>query len=59
MQSSLECIPNPKSSILQSGAGGVEAMDWAEMLERMYLRWAAARGFKVATVSRQPGDHVD
>jgi protein subunit release factor B len=41
---------------LQSGAGGVEAMDWAEMLERMYLRWAAARGFKVATVSRQPGD---
>jgi protein subunit release factor B len=34
----------------------VEAMDWAEMLERMYLRWAAARGYRVATTSRTPGE---
>lgn len=40
---------------LQSGAGGVEAMDWAAMLERMYTRWAGARGFEVATTSRTPG----
>ena len=33
----------------------MEAMDWAEMLERMYLRWAAARGYRVATTSRTPG----
>jgi PCRF domain len=31
-------------------------MDWAEMLERMYLRWAAARGYRVATTSRTPGE---
>lgn len=33
----------------------MEAMDWAEMLERMYVRWAAARNFKVQTTSRTPG----
>ncbi len=30
---------------IQAGAGGTEAQDWANMLMRMYLRWAAARGF--------------
>ena len=30
-------------------------MDWAEMLERMYTRWAAAKGFKVETLDRSRG----
>jgi len=32
---------------IQAGAGGTEAQDWAQMLMRMYLRWADARGFKI------------
>jgi peptide chain release factor 2 len=36
---------------IQAGAGGTEAQDWAQMLLRMYLRWAAARGFKPARSS--------
>lgn len=46
-------------TLLQAGAGGVEAMDWAAMLERMYVRWGAARGFKVQTTSRLPGVPVN
>ncbi|MGH7897397.1 MAG: PCRF domain-containing protein, partial [Candidatus Binatia bacterium] len=38
------------------GAGGLEAQDWAEMLERMYLRWAERRGFKTDLVDLQPGE---
>jgi peptide chain release factor 2 len=38
------------------GAGGTEAQDWAEMLLRMYLRWAERRGFKTETVDLQPGE---
>ena len=32
---------------VNAGAGGTDAQDWAEMLVRMYMRWAEARGFKV------------
>jgi len=38
------------------GAGGTESQDWAEMLLRMYLRWAERRGFKTETVDLQPGE---
>lgn len=38
---------------LHAGAGGVEAMDWAEMLLRMYTRWAEQRGYKVNVVDLQ------
>ncbi len=40
---------------LNSGAGGTDSQDWAEMLLRMYLRWAERRGFKVELVDRQDG----
>ncbi len=33
-------------------------MDFAEMLERMYLRWAAAKGFKATIIDRMPGDEA-
>jgi peptide chain release factor 2 len=41
---------------LHSGAGGTESQDWAEMLLRMYLRWAERRGFHTETVDLQPGE---
>ncbi len=41
---------------LHPGAGGTEAQDWAEMLLRMYLRWAERHGFKAEMVDSQPGE---
>ena len=41
---------------LHPGAGGVESMDWAQMLLRMYLRWAEREGFAVTITDTQPGD---
>ncbi len=41
---------------LHAGAGGTEAQDWAEMLLRMYLRWADAKGFKTKIIDQLPGD---
>ena len=41
---------------IQSGSGGTEAQDWADMLLRMYLRWAEKRGFEVEIVELSPGD---
>jgi peptide chain release factor 2 len=41
---------------IHSGAGGTESQDWAEMLMRMYMRWATDKGFKVDIISIQAGD---
>ncbi|MGL6292321.1 peptide chain release factor 2 [Eubacterium aggregans] len=41
---------------LHPGAGGTESNDWAEMLLRMYTRWAESKGYKVKTLDLQPGD---
>ena len=41
---------------IHPGAGGTESNDWAEMLLRMYTRWAESRGYKVKTLDLQPGD---
>ena len=41
---------------IQSGAGGTEANDWADILFRMYSRWAERRGFAVELQDVQPGD---
>jgi peptide chain release factor 2 len=49
-----------RSAILtiHPGAGGTESQDWAEMLLRMYLRWAERRGFKSELVDSQAGDEA-
>src|SRR5213075_254174 len=41
---------------IQSDAGGTDAQDWAEILLRMYLRWAANRGFQTEILERSPGE---
>jgi peptide chain release factor 2 len=43
---------------IHAGAGGTDAQDWAEMLLRMYVRWAERRGFKVEMVDQMPGDEA-
>jgi peptide chain release factor 2 len=43
---------------LQSGEGGTDAQDWAEMLLRMYLKWAERRGFKVTVEAAQEGSEA-
>jgi len=41
---------------IQSGSGGTEAQDWAEMLMRMYLRWGESHGFKTDVIEVSDGD---
>ena len=43
---------------LQAGAGGVDAMDWTQMLERMYLRWAEKAGYKAEVLEESTGDEA-
>lgn len=47
--------PNNAIVRIQSGAGGTDAQDWAEMLLRMYLRWCERRGFKTSVLDTQAG----
>ena len=43
---------------INAGAGGTESCDWASMLARMYVRWAEAHGYKVETMSENPGEEA-
>jgi peptide chain release factor 2 len=51
-----ETDPNNAYLDIQSGSGGTEAQDWAEMVLRMYLRWGEAKGFKVTLEEVSPGE---
>ncbi len=44
--------------VIHPGAGGVESQDWAQMLMRMYLRWADKHSFKTEIIDLQPGDEA-
>ncbi|MFN2598804.1 MAG: peptide chain release factor 2, partial [Pyrinomonadaceae bacterium] len=43
---------------IHPGAGGTESQDWAEMLLKMYLKWAERRGFKTEIIEYQPGEEA-
>ena len=43
---------------INAGAGGTESQDWAEMLQRMYMRWCVRRGYKCEILDLQPGDEA-
>ncbi len=43
---------------VNAGAGGTDAQDWAEMLLRMYMRWAESKGYKTELMDLQPGEEA-
>src|SRR3989338_7077731 len=43
---------------IYAGAGGTDAQDWAQMLLRMYIRWAEKKGFKVVTIDQSAGEEA-
>ena len=43
---------------IHPGAGGTESADWAEMLQRMYLRWCERRGFDIEVIDQQPAEEA-
>lgn len=50
--------PNNAILAIHPGAGGTESQDWAQMLLRMYVRWAEQKGYKVDTLDLQSGDEA-
>ena len=60
----IKCFLSNENDILDSylefhaGAGGTESQDWAEMLRRMYMKWAADRGHKVELISEHKGEEA-
>ncbi len=60
----IKCFLSEENDILDSylefhaGAGGTESQDWAEMLRRMYMKWASNKGFKVELISEHKGDEA-
>ncbi|WP_152485968.1 peptide chain release factor 2 [Methylohalobius crimeensis] len=51
-----EMDPNNAFLDIQAGSGGTEAQDWADMLMRMYLRWAERKGFQAEIIELSPGE---
>ena len=60
LQNMLRQKEDPMDCVLKinSGAGGTESQDWAQMLMRMYMRWAEAHGYKVTITDMQEGDEA-
>jgi peptide chain release factor 2 len=60
----IKCFLSKESDVLDSyieihaGAGGTESQDWAEMLRRMYMKWALNKGFKTELISEHKGDEA-
>ena len=60
----IKCFLSNESDILDcyveihAGAGGTESQDWAEMLKRMYLKWAQKKNFKTSLISEHKGDEA-
>ena len=53
------CYDNHNAIVaIHAGAGGVESQDWAEMLLRMYLRWAERYNYKAKILDKSPGDEA-
>jgi peptide chain release factor 2 len=48
----------PAFLAIHAGAGGTEAQDWAQMLQRMFSRWAEANNFKLEIIDESPGDEA-
>lgn len=48
----------PAFLAIHAGAGGTEAQDWAQMLQRMYVRWAEANNLKLEIIDESPGDEA-
>ena len=53
-----EVAGNDCSVEIHAGAGGTESQDWAEMLARMYVRWAEQHGYKVEWLEESPGEEA-
>ena len=53
-----EADPNNSFLEIHAGAGGTESQDWAEMLQRMYIRWAESKNFKISLLQESRGEEA-